>query len=260
MRAHLIQLDIAWEDKECNYRKVEQLVTRANPDEGDLVVLPEMFDTGFSLNVEATADKDGATLKFLIQLAGDLGVFLQGARTVHACHSELAENHAVVIAPSGEPILEYAKIHPFSFGRESERFQGGREVVTYRVGSGDGATLVCPAVCYDLRFPELFRLGLLKGAEVFAIGANWPQTRQHHWRALLVARAIENQAFVLGVNRTGSDPNLTYVGGTIALGPKGDVLGELGAEEAVLSVEIERREAQSWREKFPAWRDVKLIP
>jgi omega-amidase len=287
MRAHLVQLDIAWEDKECNYRKVEQLVTRADPDEGDLVVLPEMFDTGFSLNIETTADKDGATLKFLMRLAGDLGVFLQGARTVHACHSELAENHAVVIAPSGEPILEYAKIHPFSFGRESERFQGGREVVTYRwegpsntggrgsaaqaasgtkessgakaAGGSDGGLTVCPAICYDLRFPELFRMGLAKGAELHAIGANWPEPRQQHWRALLVARAIENQTFVLGVNRTGNDPNLKYIGGSIALGPKGEVLGELGAEETVLSVEIDPREVRSWREKFPAWRDVKLI-
>jgi predicted amidohydrolase len=118
---------------------------------------------------------------------------------------------------------------------------------------------VCPAICYDLRFPELFRLGLLKGAEVYALGANWPDARQAHWRALLIARAIENQAFVLGVNRTGRDPHLNYAGGSIAVGPQGEVLGELAAEEAVLSVEIAPREVHAWREKFPAWKDGKLL-
>lgn len=259
MRAHLVQLDIAWESRQENCDKVERLLSRAEVREGDLVVLPEMFDTGFSLNVEATADADGATLRYLVQLAGDLGVTVQGARTVHPPGQSHAENRAVVVAPSGDVLLEYAKIHPFSFGREPERFVGGREVVTYPWRAERDSLTVCPAICYDLRFPELFRLGLLKGAELFALGANWPDARQHHWRALLIARAIENQAFVLGVNRTGRDPNLSYVGGSLAVGPRGDILGELGPEEAVLSVEIDPREARSWREKFPAWKDLKLL-
>jgi predicted amidohydrolase len=96
------------------------------------------------------------------------------------------------------------------------------------------------------------------GAECYAIGANWPRARQAHWRALLIARAIENQAFVLGVNRTGRDPTLEYAGGSIAIGPKGDVLGELGDEEAVLSVQVDPRQVREWRETFPAWRDGKI--
>jgi omega-amidase len=119
--------------------------------------------------------------------------------------------------------------------------------------------VVCPAVCYDLRFPELFRIGLSKGAEAFAIGANWPEARQAHWRTLLIARAIENQAFVLGVNRTGSDPALRYAGGTIAVGPRGEVLGELEAEEGVLSTGVDVSEMRKWREVFPAWRDGRLM-
>jgi predicted amidohydrolase len=157
-------------------------------------------------------------------------------------------------------LAEYAKIHPFSYGREPERFEGGVEITVYRWGEEAGQALtVCPAICYDLRFPELFRLGLFRGAEAFAVGANWPESRQHHWRALLIARAIENQAVVLGVNRTGRDPNLAYAGGSIAVGPRGDILGELGSEEAVLSVEIDPREVHAWRERFPAWRDIKLM-
>ena len=261
MRAHLIQLDIAWEDKRANFDKVERLLSRADPpvQTGDLVVLPEMFDTGFSFNIGATADENGETLRYLTQLAADSGVTVHGARTVRKAGRDHAENRATVVGPGGAVLADYAKIHPFSYGKEQERFEGGGEVVVYRweVPGGQFCT-VCPAVCYDLRFPELFRIGLTKGAEVFAIGANWPEARAAHWRALLIARAIENQAFVLGVNRTGRDPNVAYAGGSIAVGPRGEVLGELKNEEGVLSVEVDPREVRAWREQLPAWKDAKL--
>ncbi len=259
MRAHLIQLDIAWEDKQANFDRAERLISRADPDAGDLVVLPEMFDTGFSFNIEGTADKDGRTLRYLTQLAQDLGVTVHGARTVHACHCTRAENHATIVGPNGTVLADYAKIHPFSYGKEQERFEGGSQVMAYSwAGPSGDSVRVCPAVCYDLRFPELFRRGLAEGAEAFAIGANWPEARAHHWRALLIARAIENQAFVLGVNRCGADPNLKYAGGSIAVGPRGEILGELAADEGVLSVECDPRDVRSWREKFPAWKDAKV--
>jgi predicted amidohydrolase len=94
---------------------------------------------------------------------------------------------------------------------------------------------------------------------LFAIGACWPDSRHAHWRALLIARAIENQAFVLGVNRTGKDPALSYAGGSIAVGPRGEVIAELGAEERVLSVEIQPSALREWRSKFPAWKDGRLL-
>lgn len=276
MQAHLLQMNIAWEDKAANRRAVERLLDRATCAEGDLVVLPEMFDTGFSFAVERTADRDNATLDFLIRLAGDLGVYIVGGRTVQACDACLAHNRAVAVSPAGDLLAEYSKIHPFTYGREAERFEGGRDVVLFtwtsaterplggRINMSPRASAaaslrICPAVCYDLRFPELFRIGMLRGAELFTVIANWPASRQHHWRALLIARAIENQAFVLGVNRTGDDPNLSYTGGTIAVDPRGEILGELGPEEGVLSVEINPGVLASWREKFPAWRDARLI-
>ncbi len=258
MRAHLIQMDIAWEDRQANYDRAERLIARAGPGRGDFILLPEMFDTGFSFNVERTADGDLATLKYLTQLATDLEVYVQGSRTV--LKNGQAENRATVIGPDGSTLADYAKIHPFSLGKEHERFPGGKEVVTYplRIDEEGERLTVCPAICYDLRFPELFRVALQRGADMYALGANWPQSRQHHWRSLLVARAIENQAFVLGVNRTGSDPNLVYAGGSIAVSPRGEVLGELGPEEAPLSVEIDPGEVRGWREKFPAWKDARV--
>jgi omega-amidase len=294
MRAHLVQMDIAWEDKAANHARVERLLDRADVREGDLVILPEMFDTGFSFEVERTADRDSSTLRFLIRIAEDLGIYIIGGRTVHACHACLAHNRATAISPSGDLLADYSKIHPFTFGREAERFEGGDEVqiVTWAAATirseaapvhgavrSTGAAIaraagksaapprsrhgdalrICPAICYDLRFPELFRIGLLKGAEAFAVIANWPHIRQHAWRSLLIARAIENQAFVLAVNRTGSDPNLAYAGGSLALGPSGEILGELDDEEAVLTVDVNPAHLHAWRDKFPAWRDLRLI-
>jgi len=256
MRAHLVQFDIAWEDKPSNRETVRTLVSGAKPDRGDLVLLPEMFDTGFSLNTGATADTGDETLSSLENLASDFGVWVQGGRTVAG--DPLATNRAVVVGPDGTLLDEYAKIHPFTFGREPERFTGGDRVMIYSWGAPGDALVVCPAVCYDLRFPELFRDGLALGAEVYAIGANWPAPRQAHWRALAIARAIENQAFVLAVNRTGSDPHLDYLGGSIAVDPTGEILGELRDEVAVLSVEIDPVRVRAWRDTFPAWRDARL--
>lgn len=254
-------MDIAWHDKAKNHDRAADMLDRADVARGDLVVLPEMFDTGFSMDIEATNDKDGRTLTFLLELAQDLGVTIQAGRTIATCHRCLASNVATVVAPSedgqGRVLCEYSKMHPFSLGAEHTRFAAGTTIASYP----HGGFTVAPAICYDLRFPELFRACVARGADAFAIGACWPRTRAAHWRALLVARAIENQALVLGVNRVGADPDTTekpglrYGGGSIAVSSRGEVLGELGDEEAVLSVEMDHADVRRWRAAFPALRD-----
>jgi predicted amidohydrolase len=189
------------------------------------------------------------------------------------------------VGPDGALLCEFEKIHPFTLGKEVDYFTGGDAVKVYpwvtgkeqesrRAGEQEtsaatGAAhsalgtphsaLICPAVCYDLRFPELFRIGLIKGAEVFAIGSSWPATREQHRVTLSIARAIENQAFVLSVNRCGKDPTLEYAGGTLAISPRGEVLGQLGGVEGVLSVPIDMDDLRRWRRTFPAWKDHRLI-
>ncbi|MEM0984429.1 MAG: nitrilase-related carbon-nitrogen hydrolase [Planctomycetota bacterium] len=259
MKAHLVQMNLAWEDRRENFARCDRLLRAAPIEEGDLVLLPEMFDSGFSLNTEVTADRRGETDTYLAELADDLGVTVQGGRTVRSCDCDKATNHATVWGPGHARLADYAKIHPFSFGREPEAFRGGDEIALFDWVSGNNALRVCPAVCYDLRFPELFRMGLSRGAEVFAIGANWPAARAGHWRALAIARAIENQAYVVAVNRCGSDPHLDYAGGTIAVDPKGEVIGELGGDEQVLSVDVNPELIRSWRRAFGAWSDMKLL-
>lgn len=254
MRAHLVQYSIAWEDKPANYARVRTMLKQADIRAGDLVLLPEMFDAGFSLRTELTMDADGASAKFISELASHFGVTAQAGITVAGPDGK-ALNRAVIFGPDGALLCDYDKIHPFSYGRESERFVGGNAIASFPWRSGADMLTVCPAICYDLRFPELFRAGLRMGAQVFAIGANWPAARVAHWRALLIARAIENQAFVLGANRCGSDPHLEYPGASIAVDPRGRVVGEAGSGEEVLSVEVDPREVIGWREEFPAWKD-----
>lgn len=258
MHAHLVQFDIAWEDRRENFARVRGLLDAAPLERGDLVLLPELFDSGFSLNTGRTRDDGGETQAFVCALARERSVYVQGSRNVPGPGGKHL-NLATIAGPAGEIVAEYAKVHPFSFGREGEAFEGGRGIVTYAWSTPGGAASVCPAICYDLRFPELFRLGAMRGAEVFALGANWPAPRAHHWRALLIARAIENQAYVLGVNRVGRDPHLIYAGGSIVVSPAGHVVGEMGAEEGVLSARIDLESLREWRRVFPALRDIRLM-
>ncbi len=251
-RAHLFQYDIAWEAPSENFDVVRGMAAGAGVERGDLIVLAEMFATGFSLNVETTADDDGAQAGFLRGLARETGAFVVGGITARG--ETKARNRALVFDGAGDEVARYDKVHPFSFGREHEAFEGGEGVTTFEWNG----LRVCPVVCYDLRFPELFRAGLDTGAEAFVVIANWPSARQEHWRTLLLARAIENQAVVLGVNRCGEDPYLAYVGGTRAVGAQGEELGELGGEAGVLSVGVDAAGVRAWRDQFPAWRDRRI--
>jgi predicted amidohydrolase len=266
MQAHLVQLDIRWEAKDANFARVEMLIREASIQAGDLVVLPEMFDTGFSFNLDRTADTDERTLEFLVRLAKKHRLFVHGGRSVLGRDGK-GRNRSTIVDPDGRVICEYDKVHPFTFGKETEHFSGGTEIRTYRwtragsasVSGETNGLVVQPTICYDLRFPELYRKGLKAGAEVMVITANWPSAREMHRRTLSIARAIENQAFVLSVNRVGKDPTLEYAGGSLVVAPSGTVLGELGNAEGVLSVEIDPAVLHDWRRMFPAWRDLRLI-
>ncbi|MDF1809984.1 MAG: hypothetical protein P1U42_09845 [Phycisphaerales bacterium] len=260
MQAHIVQLNIVWENKAANYGRVVDLLDSAPVESGDLIVLPELFDVGFTLNTKIAIDHNESTLKFLKDLADTSGCTIHGSRALPSSTEAKAWNCATITSPNYDiPLCEYHKIHPFSFGRESESYIGDTELLQYEWDSGHNKIRVCPAICYDLRFPELFRKGLLKGAEAFVIGANWPSPRIHHWRTLCIARAIENQAFVIAANRSGDDPHLPYPGNSLIVDPKGEVIAELGDQEAVLSAEIDPEIVQNWRSDFPVINDIKLI-
>lgn len=256
MRAHLVQMDVAWEDPGVNRARAASMLAGAGVSEGDLVVLPEMFETGFSMNIERTADETGEGSAWLASMAKRLRATVVGGITVRR-DDGWGLNRALVFDGRGGEIGRYDKAHPFSFGREAERFKGGTRVEVCGWESGKETARLCPVVCYDLRFPELFRAGRGMGAEVFVVIANWPSVRVEHWLALLRARAIENQAVVLGVNRAGRDPLLEYPGASVAFDAQGERVGWGGDAECVVAVEVDVAACRAWRASFPAWEDAR---
>ena len=254
-----VQFDIVWEDKAANHERVEAMLAAAAPAiaPGSLVVLPELFDVGFSLNAAAMCEQatGHASERWCAALAKRLNVFVQGASIQRRPEDPTgkATNNAAVFNPEGELVCRYEKIHPFSGGREPEAYRGGTRLATF---DWQGLT-VCPFVCYDLRFPELWRLATLDhGAAVFTIGASWPSPRHRHWLALLEARAIENQAYVVGGNRVGTDPFLSYSGGSRIFDPQGRALAEGGESPMLLRANVDKTTVESWRASFKALRDA----
>jgi len=246
-----VQMDIAWEDPQENFRrveaKVETLMTGEGSEEGaipDLVVLPEMFATGFSMEAEKVAGFAKETRDFLAALSTRLSVHLLAG---YAEPSEpLPANACSIFSPRGEELLHYRKIHPFSLAKEDENYQGGESVSTVEVRG----VRVTPFICYDLRFPEPFRPAAL-GTDLYCVIANWPDMRRSAWSALLRARAIENQAYVLGVNRVGMGSGKPHSGDSALLDPMGETLAEVEPyREGVVLGSVDAREVVKVRRQL----------
>lgn len=253
MHIAAVQFDIVWENKPANHRLVEDMLSKADVPPGAFVVLPELADTGFSLNVEGIVDD--LSTEWGSNLARSRRIWLQ---TGYAQRDRegMGLNCATIFTPDGDAVGTYQKVHPFSYGKEIEHYTGGESLTIRRLADTPGRPAFCPLICYDLRFPELWRLGTVAGAEVFSLGANWPNARQAHWRALLIARAIENLAFVVAANRTGNDPHLQYEGGSMIISPRGEILAEAGTEPVVLQAEIDVQTLRDWRAEFGALADI----
>ncbi len=254
MKIELIQREIVWEKPEENFAQIESQLASAPPEPGSLVVLAEMFAVGFTLNVEGAGDsKQGPTCQFMKRLATRFQVAVVGSFPLCRGEGEKGLNRLLAVSPEGELMACYDKIHPFSYGKEADHYVGGRTLTVFEYGGWR----ICPTICYDLRFPELYRRATLQaGAELFLVVANWPSARREHWRTLLKARAIENQCFVAAVNRIGDDPNTRYSGDSVVLNCKGELLLDLADRSARESVEIERKDLLDWRQKFPALADA----
>lgn len=249
LRISLVQYDVIWENPVSNRSKLEQML---KPLEGttDLILLPEMFTTGFSMNAREMAETmDGDSLKWMKLMAKKIGAALAGSLIIK--ENDFYYNRFLFFTPSGE-IFFYDKRHLFTMGDENQYFKSGnkRVIVNYlgwRIGL---------YICYDLRFPVWCRS--IKDADLMLFTANWPDTRKNVWRTLLKARAIENQLYVAGVNRTGVDGiGILYSGESILIDPKGIVISDSGDEpQKVLTESISLNELNRFREKFPVCHDV----
>lgn len=252
MRLAILQLDIAWEDKPRNFTRVRQLAREAAARAAEWLILPEMFATGFSMNEAATVEpKDGPTLRFLSELAAELRLGVVGTLVERGPGG--ARNTAVVIDPAGRMLGRYAKVQPFSYALEDRHYAAGDGPVEIEVGD----FRIAPFICYDLRFPELFRVSSARGAQLLIVVANWPSSRIEHWTTLLRARAVECQAYVAGVNRCGSGGGLSYPGRSTVIDPLGEVLWEAGDQEGVEVVEIDAERVAQVREQLAFLSDMR---
>jgi predicted amidohydrolase len=242
MKITLVQHEIIWENPVSSMAHISSLLKNCG-DETDLMLFPEMTLSGFSMNVEKTstspADDD----------------FFAGIASGHSCtvvYGRVQDGYNCLraIDKSGQILADYRKIHRFAYAGEDRFYQAGAESLTF---SQDGVRIT-PFVCYDLRFSYLF-WGKAADTDVFIVIANWPASRSEHWETLLRARAVENQAYVIGVNRTGTDPNAAYSGGSAVISPAGKILLDCGSGEGVFTADVDISAVRETRKSFPFHRD-----
>ena len=249
LRLSFFQYDIAWEDKEKNLSRVAQAMEQISG-KSDLLALPEMFSTGFSMRSRQLAETNkGATISALRRWTRKYDVAVAGSfiATENGCYY----NRAFFLTPEGETYF-YDKRHLFRVSAEPEHFtQGSRQLVfPFR---GWNLSLL---VCYDLRFPVWSR-NTANQYDLLLYCANWPAARTDAWLSLLKARAIENCAYVAGVNRMGTDGNsIAYAGGSVVFDYKGKPLNELSTSEQLETISLSRERVVQFREKFPVWKDA----
>lgn len=254
MNVITVQHNVAWGERKANFDTIRRLLTAGETAAGSLIVLPEMFSTGYNMEVDAVAESSrSGTEEFLSTLAWEYQSHIVGGLVTRDPSSGKGRNELAVFNPAGRPLALYQKNHTFSYAGESDHYL-----------PGDGLALfdwngfkVCPLICYDLRFPELFRTAVRAGTTLFTVSANWPASRIGHWNTLLAARAIENLSYVVGVNRVGSDPHHEYSGSSRIIDPQGKILAEADHSETVLSAPADLEGLRAWREEFPALRDMK---
>jgi len=245
-----VQHDIVWEDPDANFAHLEPMVAAAAGQGARLVVLTEMFATGFSMAAERIAEPavGGRSAEFLAVSAAKHGVWLCGSIPERRDGGRPC-NQLVLAGPDGTA-HRYAKIHPFSYAGEHEHYEAGTATLTVDV---EGVR-VSPFVCYDLRFPEEPR-SVAEETDLYVVVANWPAARRRHWRVLLQARAIENQAYVVGVNRVGSGDGLDYAGDSMIVDPMGEVLASAAGGEAVLVADVDPAVVRQVRTSLPFLAD-----
>jgi predicted amidohydrolase len=245
-----VQHDIVWEDRDANFERLAPLIASAASGGARLVVLTEMFSTGFSMDVERVAELPGGpSASFLATMARGHDVWVCGSLPERPAPGVRPFNQLVLAGPDGST-YRYAKIHPFGYGAEPDHYAAGDAFLTVDV-EGVRCSFF---VCYDLRFADEF-WPRAPDTDCYVVVANWPRQRRAHWSALLAARAIENQAYVVGVNRVGTGDGLTYVGDSVMLDPLGEAVASATDTECVIAAEVDPAQVRAVREKFPFLRD-----
>jgi predicted amidohydrolase len=253
MYINLVQYNPIWENKEANKEKLLKLIS-TNLIKDSVLILPEMTLTGFTMQSNVFAeDLNGESFQFYSKIAADNNVDVIAGLIEK--DNESFYNTLVHVNPSGKLIASYRKIHPFSYSSEDKFYKRGNKTVITEINGWK----VGLSICYDLRFPELFRLYAKQRVELIVVIANWPEVRIAQWKPLLCARAIENQCYVAAVNRVGDHLNLPYNGCSSIYDPLGNEIVSLPDLEKVITADISKDNVNQIRSKFPFLEDMILI-
>lgn len=250
MRVAVVQHDITWEDKEANFDRLGPQIAGVAATGARLVLLSETYSTGFSMDTAATGETEGGPSEtFLAEQAATHGLWVGGSFPVTPADGGPPFNTFVLAGPDGTR-HRYRKIHPFTYGGEADAYTAGSQLVTVTV-EGIRFSLF---VCYDLRFADEW-WQLARASDAYLVVANWPASRRLHWQTLLRARAIENQAYVIGANRVGSGGGLDYAGDSMIVDPLGEVLASAAGVEATIVAEVSAEHVAAVRDKFRFLQD-----
>ena len=254
LRVAALQHDIVWNDREANFARLAPMIAAAVGAGAGLVLCTETFSTGFAVDEADLGEPEGGpSSSFLAAQAADPRRVgrrdLPRAARVVADHDPRPYNSFVLAGPDGT-VHRYRKIHPFTFGGEDKSFRAGSELSTVEIGG----LRVSPLVCYDLRFADEF-WGLAETTDVYLVPANWPEKRRLHWQVLLQARAIENQAYVVGVNRVGEGGRLSYCGDSRIVDPAGELLATAAGGETMLLADLSAERVAEVRDRFRFLQD-----
>lgn len=256
MKIALIQMDIKWEDKYVNCNRAVTFIKKASEYGCTIIVFPEMFNTGFSMDIFKIGEpKNGETASFLSHMAREYQINIIAGLPELDTGEEKGKNVAMVYNTSGDLIAKFIKLHPFSFAKEDKYYFAGNDIITFTIAGMRSSVFIC----YDLRFPEVFRKVAKKVQAIFVI-ANWPATRRDHWETLLKARAIENQCFIIGVNRSGEDSNgIYYPGASQIFDPLGSTICAGNETEEMIIGEFNPSETDEVRSRFGFVKDARFI-
>lgn len=249
LRVAAVQHDIAWSDREANFARLAPMVAAAAGAGAGLVVLAETFSTGFAVDDPHLGEPEGGpSATFLLEQAAAHGVWVAGSCPEVPADAPAEDrrpyNSLVLAGPDGTA-HRYRKIHPFTYAGEERWFRAGTERLTVAI---EGVR-VSPFVCYDLRFADEM-WSLAPDTDLYLFPANWPASRRLHWQVLLRARAIENQAYVVGVNRVGSGGGLDYSGDSCVVDPTGELLATAAVGETILLADVSPAHVAEVRDRF----------
>ncbi|PLR76113.1 carbon-nitrogen hydrolase [Bacillus sp. V3-13] len=249
-----IQMDIAFGNPDQNYEAAKQLIAGAARRKPDIIVLPELWTTGYDLKrLDVIGDQDASKTKsFLKEAALEHQTAFVGGSVARKT-AEGIFNTLIIVDQHGELVHEYSKLHLFKLMDEHLHLSAGNSKGLFKLEN----RLLSGMICYDIRFPEWIRAHTAQGAEALFVVAEWPLARLAHWRALLISRAIENQCYVIACNRAGSDPNNAFAGHSMIIDPWGEVIAEAGEEQEILHAEIDLDEVRRVREIIPIFSDRK---